>query len=168
MVSTPALEPTKTTTAPAPLPAEEPVKGPTIAAESTAIAQPAPASTATTAHGNAPATAYEEIEEPQNPLTKKFTEAEWKALKEFRVRNPLKCIFMLFNKLAIKAKIPSVLEDAYSDSDKPERRTSPIALWGVIIDPTGKANDARASVALMKFLRARLVPRNTPQTSKLN
>ena len=89
MVSTSALEPTKTTTAPAPLPAEEPVKGPTIAAESTAIAQPAPASTATTAHGNAPATAYEEIEEPQNALTKKFTEAEWKALKEFRVRNPL-------------------------------------------------------------------------------
>ena len=27
-----------------------------------------------------------EVEEPQNALTKKFTEAEWKALKEFRVR----------------------------------------------------------------------------------
>ena len=61
----------------------------------------------------------------------------------------------------IKAKIPSILEVAYSDSDKPEKRTSPIVLWGVIIDPTGKANDARASVALMKFLRARLVPLNT-------
>jgi len=26
-----------------------------------------------------------ESEEPQNPLTKKFTEGEWKALKELRV-----------------------------------------------------------------------------------
>ena len=26
-----------------------------------------------------------ELEEPQNPLTKKFTENEWKALKELRV-----------------------------------------------------------------------------------
>lgn len=27
-----------------------------------------------------------EVEEPQNALTKKFTDTEWKALKEFRVR----------------------------------------------------------------------------------
>lgn len=57
----------------------------------------------------------------------------------------------------IQAKIPSILEDAYSDSDKPEKKTSPISFWGVSVDPLGKANDARASVALMKFLRARLV-----------
>ena len=27
-------------------------------------------------------------EEPQNPLTQKFTDKEWAALKEFRVRSP--------------------------------------------------------------------------------
>ena len=60
-------------------------------------AQPAPTPTATAASGGAPTPAHKEIEEPQNALTKKFTDAEWKALKEFRVRNPFKCIFMSFN-----------------------------------------------------------------------
>lgn len=33
-----------------------------------------------------PSPAADADEEPQNPLTKKFTEKEWAALKEFRVR----------------------------------------------------------------------------------
>jgi len=39
-------------------------------------------------------------EEPQNALTQKFTEKEWAALKEFRVRathqSPLHCLSKLF------------------------------------------------------------------------
>ncbi|KAI9434546.1 CRAL-TRIO domain-containing protein [Russula earlei] len=72
--------------------------------------------------------------EPQNALTQKFTEKEWAALKEFR---PL---------------LPDVLEKAYEG--KEDARTTPIVLWGVTLDPSGK-KDARASVVLMKWLRAR-------------
>ncbi|KAH9928788.1 CRAL-TRIO domain-containing protein [Amylocystis lapponica] len=75
-----------------------------------------------------------EAEEPQNALTKKFTDAEWKALKQLRER------------------LPSVFSEAYPD--KAEATTAPITLWGVTISPTGP-NDARASVILVKFLRAR-------------
>ncbi|KAI5118679.1 hypothetical protein M0805_003616 [Coniferiporia weirii] len=70
-------------------------------------------------------------EEPQNVLTEKFTEAEWKALQELR------------------AAFPSVVEEVYKDN-KPEA----INIWGVSIDAKGTP-DARASVVLMKFLRAR-------------
>ena len=45
--------------------------------------------------------------------------------------------------------LPSVIEEVYKDA-KPET----ITLWGVTIDPKG-TTDARASVILMKFLRAR-------------
>ncbi|KIM90576.1 hypothetical protein PILCRDRAFT_812334 [Piloderma croceum F 1598] len=75
-----------------------------------------------------------EEEEPQNALTKKFTEAEWKALKEFR------------------QKVRSVITDAYSDSPDPKPKI--IQLWGVTIDPEGPKN-AKTSVILIKFLRAR-------------
>ncbi|KAJ7918778.1 CRAL-TRIO domain-containing protein [Mycena leptocephala] len=71
--------------------------------------------------------------EPQNALTEKFTGYEWKALTEFR-------------KL-----VPESLVQAY---EKPEAKTTPIILWGVRIDPTNLV-DARTSVVLMKFLRAR-------------
>ncbi|KAH9990927.1 CRAL-TRIO domain-containing protein [Russula vinacea] len=74
-------------------------------------------------------------EEPQNALTQKFTEKEWAALKEFRV--PL---------------LPDILEKAYEG--KEGARTTPIVIWGVTLDPNGK-KDARASVVLMKWLRAR-------------
>ncbi|KAF8586320.1 CRAL/TRIO domain-containing protein [Ramaria rubella] len=74
-----------------------------------------------------------EPEEPQNALTRKFTDNEWKALKEFR-----------FN-------LSSVFSEAFPD--KSDANTSPIKLWGVVIDPNKK--DARVSVILMKFLRAR-------------
>ncbi|THH05411.1 hypothetical protein EW145_g4811 [Phellinidium pouzarii] len=66
-----------------------------------------------------------------NALTAKFTDAEWTALKEFRTT------------------LPSVIDGVYKD-EKPET----IALWGVSIDPKGTP-DARASIVLMKFLRAR-------------
>ncbi|KAF8473628.1 CRAL/TRIO domain-containing protein [Russula ochroleuca] len=73
-------------------------------------------------------------EEPQNALTQKFTEKEWAALKEFR---PL---------------LPDILEKAYEG--KEGARTTSIVIWGVTLDPNGK-KDARASVVLMKWLRAR-------------
>ncbi|PAV19650.1 CRAL TRIO domain-containing [Pyrrhoderma noxium] len=65
-------------------------------------------------------------EEPQNALTKKFTEDEWKALKEF------------------KKTLPSVSEEVYGKSES-------IKLWGVTLD----TSNAKSSVILMKFLRAR-------------
>ncbi|KAH9041271.1 CRAL-TRIO domain-containing protein [Lactarius pseudohatsudake] len=73
-------------------------------------------------------------EEPQNPLTQKFTDQEWAALKEFR---PL---------------LPDILDKAYDG--KEGARTTPIVIWGVKLDPNG-TKDARASVVLMKWLRAR-------------
>ncbi|KAI9453016.1 CRAL-TRIO domain-containing protein [Lactarius psammicola] len=73
-------------------------------------------------------------EEPQNSLTQKFTDKEWAALKEFR---PL---------------LPDILDKAYDG--KEGARTTPIVIWGVKLDPNGK-RDARASVVLMKWLRAR-------------
>ncbi|KAF9054487.1 CRAL-TRIO domain-containing protein [Panaeolus papilionaceus] len=76
-----------------------------------------------------------ETAEPQNPLTHRFTQAEWDALKKFR------------------SQLPDMLADAYDD--KPDARQTPITLWGVTIDPTNPTNDARVSVVLMKFLRAR-------------
>ncbi|KAL0955266.1 hypothetical protein HGRIS_004156 [Hohenbuehelia grisea] len=83
------------------------------------------------------ATEVSEFEEPQNTLTKRFTEAEWKALKEFR-------------KL-----LPEIFTKAYDE--KEDAATNPIKLWGVTIDPAGaeKPRDARVSVVLVKFLRAR-------------
>ncbi|EJF59368.1 CRAL/TRIO domain-containing protein [Dichomitus squalens LYAD-421 SS1] len=74
----------------------------------------------------------EEAEEPQNELTKKFTEAEWKAVKELR------------------SQLPSVFEKAYPDA-KPA--PSSITLWGVELSPT--APSAKGSVILVKFARAR-------------
>jgi hypothetical protein len=76
------------------MPTAEPTAAPTTEATTTTKAttsdEPtsAPAA-ATLANGNkTPAKTEKEEEEPQNYLTKKFTEAEWKALKEFRVRSP--------------------------------------------------------------------------------
>ncbi|KAJ6527255.1 CRAL TRIO domain-containing protein [Mycena vulgaris] len=81
----------------------------------------------------APAAAPE-TPEPQNALTEKFTGYEWKALAEFR------------------KTVPDSLAKAYTE--KPDARTAPITLWGVQIDPANLV-DARVSVVLMKFLRAR-------------
>ncbi|KAF8196750.1 CRAL-TRIO domain-containing protein [Mycena galopus ATCC 62051] len=91
---------------------------------------PAPAATSTAE----PTAAAEKSEpEPQNALTEKFTGYEWKALAEFR-------------KL-----VPDALVKAY---ERPEAKTSAITLWGVRVDPENLV-DARTSVVLMKFLRAR-------------
>ncbi|KAF5377763.1 hypothetical protein D9757_008087 [Collybiopsis confluens] len=79
-------------------------------------------------------TPVEPTQEPQNALTEKFTAEEWDALKAFR------------------AKIPDVLASAYPD--KIHSKTTAIKLWGVTIDPADLL-DARVSVVLMKFLRAR-------------
>ncbi|KAJ7066436.1 CRAL/TRIO domain-containing protein [Mycena amicta] len=71
------------------------------------------------------------VEEPQNALTEQFTGYEWKALTEFRA-----CLA------------------SFKAYERPEAKTTPISLWGVRIDPTNLL-DARVSVVLMKFLRAR-------------
>jgi len=72
--------------------------------------------------------------EPQNPLTEKFTEQEWAALKEFR------------------NELPAIFQDAYED---PKAAETSVMFWGVDIDPAHPNTDARVSVILMKFLRAR-------------
>ncbi|KAI0796037.1 CRAL-TRIO domain-containing protein [Abortiporus biennis] len=75
-----------------------------------------------------------EIEEVQNALTKQFTAEEWKALKELR------------------KQLPEIVKEAYEDAEtKPET----VTLWGVTIDPAHPETDAKVSVVLTKFLRAR-------------
>lgn len=76
----------------------------------------------------------EDDKEPQNPLTEKFTEAEWKALKEFR------------------STLHETFKEAFPEQDNAGSMS--YKLWGVTINPL-KPKDARVSVILMKFLRAR-------------
>jgi hypothetical protein len=95
----------------------------------------------------------EASEEPQNRLTEKFTEAEWKALKEFRVQyapsqTPHDLTYFLQ-----QVQLPDIFADAYPK--QPKARETPISLWGVTLDPANPQSDARVSVILMKFLRAR-------------
>lgn len=75
------------TTEPAePTPAAAPSDAPVVVA--TPMAEPtetAPVETAPKVEEAAPKVEEKEEEEPQNELTKKFTEKEWAALKEFRV-----------------------------------------------------------------------------------
>ena len=42
-----------------------------------------------------------EGEEPQNELTKKFTEAEWKAVKELRVRPSLPSLYLVSHQVRV-------------------------------------------------------------------
>ncbi|KAI0076602.1 CRAL/TRIO domain-containing protein [Panus rudis PR-1116 ss-1] len=146
-------EPTATTTAPAVSPvatAPEPEQAPetTTTTESPAAPAPEPAA-APSAHGTAadapkpeptPASIAETKEpeepEPQNELTKKFTEREWRALREFR------------------RQLPQIFAEAYHPDSK-GARSEPVKLWGVTIDPYAPNKDPRVSVVLMKFLRAR-------------
>ncbi|KAL1748202.1 CRAL-TRIO domain-containing protein, partial [Schizophyllum fasciatum] len=74
-------------------------------------------------------------EEPGNALTAQFTQAEWAALKQFRTH------------------LPDILAAAYPD--KADAKTSSVTLWNVSLDPANPASSAKASVVLMKFLRAR-------------
>ncbi|EDR14613.1 uncharacterized protein LACBIDRAFT_305410 [Laccaria bicolor S238N-H82] len=78
--------------------------------------------------------ASDDSPEPQSPLTERFTEVEWTAIKAFR------------------GELPDVFAHAYPDD--PNAKISPVTLWGVKIDPTSP-KDARVSVVLLKFLRAR-------------
>lgn len=75
-----------------------------------------------------------EQSEPQNPLTERFTEKEWEALKVFR------------------GKLHHICGAAFPEK---ENKLAPFNLWGVPIDPSNPVGDARVSVVLMKFLRAR-------------
>lgn len=56
--------------------------------------------------------------------------------------------------ILVQSLLPDILEKAYDG--KEGARTTPIVIWGVTLDPNGK-KDARASVVLMKWLRARCV-----------
>ncbi|KDR80634.1 hypothetical protein GALMADRAFT_240979 [Galerina marginata CBS 339.88] len=114
--ATPHPEPTSTVPGPAPEPEQVSVPAPTEMANDSIT-------TSITA------------DEPQNTLTKKFTEAEWKSLSKFRTQ------------------LPDIFANAYPDN--PKAREQPIALWGITIDPAQPQKDARVSVILMKFLRAR-------------
>ena len=95
-----------------------------------------------------------EPEEPQNPLTEKFTEDEWKALKELRVRCYRCCPCCGVNSGPGQTKLPYIFETAFPEK---EDKLSPVTLWGVPVDPSNPVGDARLSVILIKFLRARHV-----------
>jgi hypothetical protein len=114
----------------APVSASAPAVEP-AAASATAAATPVLDSTATVEQ-------QKDVEEAElTPLTKKFTEPEWEALRKFR------------------ALLPATFADAY-DKD-PEAKNKTIRMWGVDIDPQHPEKDARVSVILVKFLRARYV-----------
>ncbi|KAF4593393.1 Phosphatidylinositol transfer protein SFH5 [Pleurotus pulmonarius] len=141
---TPAPAVADTPPAPEPAPAptsivEEPVMAPTT---TTTAPPPAPEPLATVEATKAEVKEpkkvdFKEAEEPQNALTERFTSAEWKALKEFR------------------ALLPKILAEAYPDN--PKASGTPIKLWGIELNPQDveTPKDARVSVLLMKFLRAR-------------
>jgi len=98
------------------------------------MSQPGATSTASEpAKGEAQTTVIAEEAEPQTALTRRFTEAEWVALKEFR------------------ASLKLIFDEAYPDS---ETKPTSIKLWGIEL-ATDVPKNAKASVVLMKFLRAR-------------
>ncbi|KAF8500523.1 CRAL-TRIO domain-containing protein [Gautieria morchelliformis] len=76
----------------------------------------------------------DEGEEPQNALTRKFSAAEWAAVKELR------------------GALSDVFKEAFPE--RADAGTAAVRMWGVELCP-GRRDDARASVVLMKFLRAR-------------
>ncbi|KAG2011423.1 SEC14 cytosolic factor [Coprinopsis cinerea AmutBmut pab1-1] len=143
---TTAAAPPAPTPAPAPATSGEPkVEEVTTTSSATAATKTepgatpdAPAATATAAVAEAPKAEEKqpasEADEPQSTLTKRFTTAEWEALKKFR------------------ADLPNIFEEAFPD--RKDARTAVVTIWGVPLDPNG-TKDARASVVLMKFLRAR-------------
>ncbi|THG95755.1 hypothetical protein EW026_g5955 [Hermanssonia centrifuga] len=62
-----------------------------------------------------------------------------------------------------QTKLPEIFKAAYSPDDAAAEPKS-ITLWGVTIDPKHPAQDARVSVILMKFLRARELKVSEAQT----
>ncbi|OJT12451.1 Phosphatidylinositol transfer protein sfh5 [Trametes pubescens] len=139
--------------APAPAPVAEPTPEATSAPEAVSVAPSTTAAAteepkeAKTEEPAAPAAAAAEpesttatektekadapAEEPQNALTRKFTDAEWAAVKELR------------------SKLPEVFAKAYTETTP---TPTSITLWGVTLSPTP---DAKTSVVLAKFVRAR-------------
>lgn len=141
---------TATTTAEAAAP--QPGATPTVLEDT-----PGPEPSPTPSAPSAVEAALEDNKEPQNPLTEKFSEAEWEALKEFRVSwsrlamhfgniNGVQPVFKL------QSTLPETFKEAFPEQDDAE--FTPYNLWGVTISPL-KPKDARVSVVLMKFLRAR-------------
>ncbi|KAF8329477.1 CRAL/TRIO domain-containing protein [Cantharellus anzutake] len=85
------------------------------------------------AHAKAPEVKVPVEAEPQNELTKKFTEKDWDAVKELRTALPL------------------IIEEAVPTD--PEGRFRVTDMWGVPLDPS-RVDDARVSVILLKFIKA--------------
>jgi hypothetical protein len=54
----------------------------------------------------------------------------------------------------IQTKLPYIFETAFPEK---ENKLAPVTLWGVLIDPSNPVGDARVSVILSKFLKARYV-----------
>ena len=56
----------------------------------------------------------------------------------------------------LQPKLPEIYRSAYAVEDTEAAQTKPFNLWGIEIDPINPATgDARVSVVLVKFLRAR-------------
>ncbi|KAF5361723.1 hypothetical protein D9756_002255 [Leucocoprinus leucothites] len=129
-----ATEPTlvETTSVPPPATVETPTPAATAEAPQPAATPKSPTEPATVTAASPEKT--QEAPEPQNPLTEKFTAQEWIVLKEFR------------------DALPEILALAFPDD--PKAKETPITMWGVKIDPNNPRN-AKVSVVLMKFLRAR-------------
>ncbi|KAH7920377.1 CRAL/TRIO domain-containing protein [Leucogyrophana mollusca] len=137
-VPTTSVEPTRTQATVTPAESDPPAPQP---GATPTVPHATPAAAPTQAHEKSPsddtsdADEKDRDDEPQNALTSKFTKAEWDALRAFR------------------ATLPTVFADAFPD--RPDAGTTAITMWGVTIDPAHPAKDARVSVVLMKFLRAR-------------
>lgn len=127
------VTPTETTPAPAPITTQPPTTTATADAPQPAAVPTVPTETAAPAAPAAPEKALDEPE-PQNTLTERFTAQEWTALKEFR------------------ALLPEIFAGTFPDDLK--AKETPTTMWGVKIDPSNP-RDAKVSVVLMKFLRAR-------------
>ena len=66
--------------------------------------------------------------------------------------HPPSALALFFKAVPIQNILPDILEKAYEG--KEGARNTSIVIWGVTLDPNG-TKDARASVVLMKWLRAR-------------
>ncbi|KAH9893322.1 CRAL-TRIO domain-containing protein [Cubamyces lactineus] len=115
-------QPTSAPTA-APEVATEPVPEAAVLTEPAKAAEPEAAA--------AEKTDASSTEEPQNPLTQKFTDAEWKAVKELR------------------SQLPEIFAKAYPDASP---APTEVTLWGITLSTEPSA---KASVVLAKFARAR-------------
>ncbi|KIY68870.1 CRAL/TRIO domain-containing protein [Cylindrobasidium torrendii FP15055 ss-10] len=157
-------EPAMTAVTPPAAPAAAPTAEATPAA-ATAVATPAvdastssppvPAAVPTTetlepasAASPAPVEDGKKVDEPQNALTKKFTTAEWASINQLR------------------KELPAIFEEAYKE--KKDAKPTSITLWGVPINSLNPKADARVTVILLKFLRARNLSVREAKTMLIN